>query len=72
MEVSWLTVAVGGDVIRSFFDGRVGGVEHGAAAISRNRSPRLRRRSFPRGPSRGGARSVDDPTGRPATPTDGP
>eukprot|EP00974_Lingulodinium_polyedra_P072560 7021590-Lingulodinium_polyedra.AAC.1 len=33
---------------------------------------RLGWRSFPGGPSRGGAGSVDDPTGRPATPTDGP
>eukprot|EP00974_Lingulodinium_polyedra_P067093 6492171-Lingulodinium_polyedra.AAC.1 len=55
VEVSWLTVAVGGGVIRSFFDGRVGGVEHGAAAFSRNRLSCLRWRSFARGPPPGGA-----------------
>eukprot|EP00974_Lingulodinium_polyedra_P114888 11126596-Lingulodinium_polyedra.AAC.1 len=39
-----------------------------ASPLSLNRSQRLHWRSFPRGPPRGGAGSVDDPTGRPATP----
>eukprot|EP00974_Lingulodinium_polyedra_P117560 11163703-Lingulodinium_polyedra.AAC.1 len=40
VDVSRLAVAIGGGVTRSFFNGPVGGVEHGAAALSLNRMPR--------------------------------